>query len=178
MGRETPGARRGREALWTAAMFVFSFVLVFGFVRPVVASPSVVDGPSMLPTLETGDRVLVEKLGYRFSEPERGDVVLLQREGQLLIKRVAALPGETVAVRGGTFYVNGEPLRDPSGMQGLPYSVEPTVVPPGQFYVLGDNRGNSTDSRSFGPVSKERLVGEAVVILWPLNHLGGLEAGL
>lgn len=175
MGRETSGRRR-REALWTVAMFVFSFALVFGFVRPVVASPSVVEGPSMLPTLETGDRVLVEKLGYRFGGPERGDVVLLHREGeeQLLIKRVAALPGETVAARDGAVYVDGKPVRDPSGMQGIPYSLEPTVVPPGQVYVLGDNRGNSTDSRSFGPVPRERIVGEAVVILWPLKHLGGL----
>lgn len=155
-------------------MFVFSFALVFGFVRPVVASPSVVDGPSMLPTLETGDRVLVDKLGYRFTEPERDDVVLVQREGQLLIKRVAALPGETVSARNGTFYVDGEPLQESYGTQGLPYSMAPAVVPPGQIYVLGDNRGNSTDSRSFGPVSEDHLVGEAVVVLWPVNHLGGL----
>ena len=167
----------GGELLRGALVFVACFALVFGFVRPVVAAPSVVQGPSMQPTLETGDRVLVNKLGYRFGEPERGDVVLLHgEEGQLLIKRVAALPGETVAARDGEIYVDGEPLREPYAHRAAPamLTMEPTTVPPGHVYVLGDNRANSTDSRYFGPVPQERLVGEAVAILWPPNHLSEL----
>lgn len=165
------------ELLRGVLVFVACFALVFGFVRPVVAAPSVVEGPSMQPTLETGDRVLVEKLGYRFGDPERGDVALLRGDdGDLLIKRVAALPGETVAARGGSIYVDGQPLREPYALRATPatLTVEPTTVPPGHVYVLGDNRGNSTDSRYFGPVPQERLVGEAVVILWPPDHLSDL----
>ena len=165
------------ELLRGALVFVACFALVFGFVRPVVAAPSVVEGPSMQPTLQTGDRVLVNKLGYRFGNPERGDVVLLRGDdGDLLIKRVAATGGETVAARGGNIYVDGEPLREPYALKAAPamLTVEPTTVPPGHVYVLGDNRGNSTDSRYFGPVPQERLAGEAVAILWPPDSLSEL----
>lgn len=175
--RRNAARSAGGELLRGALVFVACFALVFGFVRPVVAAPSVVEGPSMQPTLQTGDRVLVEKLGYRFGEPARGDVVLLHGdEGELLIKRVAALPGETVAARDGSIYVDGAPLREPYAHRTAPatLTMEPTTVPPGHVYVLGDNRGNSTDSRYFGPVAQERLVGEAVAVLWPPNHLSEL----
>lgn len=155
-------------------MLAFFFALVFGFVRPVVAAPSLVQGPSMEPTLRTGDRVLVEKLGYRFDEPQRGDVVLIRSEngGTDLIKRVAALPGETVSVRGDTVYVDGEPLRGARASRDLPgFSGLRTTVPPGHVYVLGDNRERSLDSRSYGPVPLERVEGEALATYWPLDRL-------
>ena len=155
-------------------MLAFFFALVFGFVRPVVAAPSLVQGPSMEPTLRTGDRVLVEKLGYRFEAPQRGDVVLIRDEngGDDLIKRVAALPGETVSVRGDTVYVDGEPLRGARASRDLPgFSGLRTTVPPGHVYVLGDNRERSLDSRSYGPVPLERVEGEALATYWPLDRL-------
>lgn len=175
--KASAGKRRGRELAWFVVLFALSFALIFGFVRPVVAAPSVVDGISMKPTLQDGDRVMVVKPEALVGQPGRGDVVLIEGEngGEDLIKRVAALPGETVSVRGNTIYVDGEPLpgsnatRDTPGLSGFG-----TKVPPGQVYVLGDNRDQSSDSRSFGPVSTDRIAGEAVVKFWPLNHIATL----
>lgn len=166
-----------RELLWFFVLLAFFFVLIFGFVRPVVAAPSLIQGPSMEPTLRTGDRVLVEKIGYHFDTPQRGDVVLIQDEngGEDLIKRVAALPGETVSVRGDTVYVDGEPLPGARASRDLPgFSGLSATVPPGHVYVLGDNRDHSTDSRYFGPVSLERIEGEALATFWPLNRVRAL----
>jgi len=164
--------RRGRDLASFAFLLVLSFALVFGFVRPVVAAPSLIDGQSMEPTLENGERVLVVKPELLVGEPERGDVVLIRDEdGRDLIKRVAALPGETVSVRGDTVYVDGEPLRGASAGWDLPgFSGVSTTVPPGHVYVLGDNRDRSTDSRSFGPVPVDRIKGEAVFTFWPPGH--------
>lgn len=166
-----------RELLWFFVLLAFFFVLIFGFVRPVVAAPSLIQGPSMEPTLRTGDRVLVEKIGYRFDEPQRGDVVLIRDEngGEDLIKRVAALPGETVSVRGNAVYVDGEPLPGARASRDLPgFSGLSTTVPPDHVYVLGDNRDHSTDSRYFGPVSLERIEGEALATFWPLHRVRAL----
>lgn len=159
------------------ALFVLSFALIFGFVRPVVAAPSIVDGVSMKPTLQDGDRVMVVKPEVLVGQPGRGDVVLIRGEngGPDLIKRVAALPGETVSVRGNTIYVDGEPVPGSNTIRDTPgFSSFGTTVPPDHVYVLGDNRDQSSDSRSFGPVSTDRVAGEAVVKFWPPNHIGGL----
>lgn len=166
--------RRGVELLWLAFLFAASFALIFGFVRPVVASPSIVEGPSMQPTLKTSDRVLIVKPELLVGKPEHGEVVLLRDEngGPDLIKRVVALPGETVTVRGDGVYVDGEPLRGTSaGNEPSAPSGFGTTVPPGHVYVLGDNRDRSTDSRSFGPVSMDRIQGEAILAFWPLGRI-------
>lgn len=131
----------------------------------------------MEPTLMTGDRVLVEKLGYRFGSPERGDVVLIRGEnGEAdLIKRVAALPGETVSVRGDEIHVDGKPLSGARASRDLPgFSGLSTTVPPGHVYVLGDNRDQSSDSRSFGPIPEDRIEGEAFATFWPLDRARAL----
>lgn len=158
-------------------LLALSFALVFGFVRPVVAAPSIVDGPSMEPTLKTGDRVMVLKPESLVGSPERGDVVLIRGENgeEDLIKRVAALPGERVSVQGNAVYVDGELLRGDRAsrdMPGLP--ALRTTVPPGHVYVLGDNRDRSLDSRYFGPVSKDRIKGEAIATFWPIGRAGDL----
>lgn len=177
MAHNQSARRRVRELAWFVVLLAVSFVLIFGFVRPVVAAPSLVQGPSMQPTLRTDDRVMVVKPEALVGEPERGDVVLIEGEngGKDLIKRVAALPGETVSVRGDTVYVDGEPLPGASASRDLPgFSGFGTTVPPGHVYVLGDNRAQSSDSRSFGPVSTDRIEGEAVATFWPLNRVKAL----
>lgn len=131
---------------------------------------------SMLPTLEVGDRIVVEKLSYRFGEIERGDVVVFRPPVDAefhpsirhLVKRVVAVGGDTVEARDGRLYVNGELSPEPyvqeSGVtDGLPVQ----EVPAGELFVLGDNRQFSGDSRVFGTVPEDLVEGQAVVKFWP-----------
>jgi signal peptidase I len=132
------------------------------------------EGPSMQPNLYKGYRVMTEKVSYRLHLPRRGDVVVVREPGwsKGLIKRVVALPGETVAVRGGHVLINGRPIEESwvSNWGGPDYPA--TAVPPGHIFILGDNRPNSRDSREIGPVPLSAVRGRAVFIYWPLGHLG------
>jgi len=146
-------------------------------VRAFVLQQFAVSGHSMDTTLHDGDRVLVNKLSYRLHDPNRGDVVVLKTfEGageRDLIKRVVALPGETVEYRACTLYVNDreliEPYLDP--MVVTPNSCGPDqtkiTIPLDYVYVMGDNRPGSKDSREIGPVSYADLLGRAFVVIWP-----------
>ncbi len=162
-------------------VLLVSFVLVFGFVRPVVAQSNYIGSESMVPTLEVWDRVLINKLAYDFGgEPERGDIVLFESVGggeDPLIKRVVGLPGDTIEVRGGVLFVNGEPRNEPyTNDRSLAQAAYgPTKVPKGHVFCMGDNRGNSKDSRVFGPVPKENIIGKAFVRFWPLDRIGSPE---
>jgi signal peptidase I len=130
----------------------------------------------MEPSLHSDQRLVVEKVSYRFHGPQRFDVVILKLPSQgdeLLIKRVVGLPGETVEIRDGQVYINGEPLVE-SFINGdtRPGRNEHVIVPPLHVFVLGDNRNHSNDSRSFGPVPIENIVGRAWVSYWPPDDLG------
>jgi signal peptidase I len=156
-----------------------AFVLVFGFVRPFVLEAFRIPSESMVPTLEVGDRVFVNKFIYRFSEPERGDIIVFESVNggeEELIKRVVALPGDEVEVRNGTLLVNGEEQEEPYLNRGLPFngSYGPTEVPGGEVFVMGDNRANSADSRVFGPLPVENIEGEAFMRFWPPSRIGPL----
>jgi len=160
---------------------------------------------SMEPTLLPGDRVLVNKLAYRFGDVGRGDVVVFenpdpalqpdrsilgsfvhwlgeglgfaQPEDEDLIKRVIGVAGDTVEIRDRTAYVNGEALAEPyltPDARAAMGDYGPVTVPEGMLFVLGDNRGNSADSRAIGFVPEDRVVGRAFVIIWPPSDLGGL----
>jgi signal peptidase I len=132
---------------------------------------------SMLPTLEEQDRVLVNKLSYDLHGVHRGDLVVFkgpdQAEGQVrdLIKRVIGLPGETIEARDGQLLVNGRVLEEPYLGDGITTGpLEPQRVPADHYFVMGDNRGNSKDSRFFGPIDEDSIIGRAFVRVWPLNH--------
>lgn len=128
-----------------------------------------VDGFSMRPTLEDGEFVLVSKLNYRFSEIERGDIIVFHypmNPEQELIKRVMGLPGDHIIVQNGTVSINGQILDEPYIAASPLYAGE-WVVPEGQIFVLGDNRNDSSDSHSWGFLPHENVVGKAVVIYWP-----------
>jgi len=133
----------------------------------------------MEPNLHTNQRLVVEKLSYRFHGPQRFDVVVLKVPSQgddLLIKRVIGLPGETVEIQDGRVYVNGEPLEEPFLVDDTrPGRHGRVVVPPLHVYVLGDNRNHSNDSRSFGPVPIDNVVGRAWISYWPIEDLGPIE---
>jgi signal peptidase I len=156
-----------------------AFVLVFGFVRPFVLEAFRIPSESMVPTLEVGDRVFVNKFIYRFTEPERGDVVVFESVNggeEDLIKRVVGVAGDEVEVRNGTLLVNGEDREEPYLNRNLPFndSYGPTEVPEGHVFVMGDNRANSADSRVFGPLPIENIEGEAFVRFWPPLRIGSL----
>jgi signal peptidase I len=166
-----------RTLLEFLVILLISFALVFGFVRPVIAAPFYIGSESMVPTLEVWDRVLINKLAYDLAEPGRGDIVLFESpEGgeDPLIKRVIGLPREKIELRNGRLFVNGEPTEEPYLRGRMPgvTSYGPVRVPEGHVFVMGDNRPNSFDSRFFGSVPDENLIGEALFRFWPPGRVG------
>lgn len=136
-----------------------------------------IEGPSMQPNFHVDQYLLVSRLHYLFGDPQRGDIVVFdapgddqQEDDPLLIKRLIGMPGETVLIRDGQVYIDGSPLDEPylkemcttSSCQDRTWE-----VPEGSYFFMGDNRNNSRDSRAFGPVSHDRIIGEAVVRYWP-----------
>jgi signal peptidase I len=191
VSEEEHGTRRRnaflRSLLELPVILLISFVLVFGFVRPVVASPFYVGSESMEPTLHgcpgcTDDRLIINKLAYDLKGPERGDIVLFRDpEGgeEPLIKRVVGLSGDTIAVHHGKLFLNGERQKEPyvvnrACVRAMPKtcSFRPVTVPRNHIFVMGDNRASSYDSRFFGPVPEDNLIGEALFRFWPPGRLG------
>lgn len=139
-----------------------------------LAQATRVYGQSMEPNIHSDQRLVIEKVSYMFHGPRRGDIVVLklpEHESELLIKRVIALPGERVEIREGKVYVDGTVLPEPYLTQNTPGHMAPEVVPPFHVFVMGDNRGASNDSRSFGMVPLDHIVGKAWVSYWPLSDL-------
>jgi signal peptidase I len=148
---------------------VVAFVLA-QFVMISVAQAFQVEQYSMEPNLLPHDRVLVNKFIYRFRPPHPGEIVVLKPPNdpsRNYIKRVVATAGQQVAIRAGHVYVNGVPLAESYLRVATAGTYGPVVVPAHQVFVLGDNRGNSEDSRAFGFVPDRNLVGEAILIYWP-----------
>jgi signal peptidase I len=155
-----------------------ALIVVFGLIRPFVAEAFYVPSESMVPTLEIGDRVLVNKFIYHFTEPERGHIVVFEVETtsgaeQHLVKRVVGLPEDEIAVREGVLLVNGMPQKEPYLNPALPdeSSFGPIEVPPEHVFVMGDNRGRSADSRFIGPVPETEIAGKVILRVWPPNRL-------
>jgi len=178
------------------------------FIKTFLVQAFFIPSSSMEPTLMPGDRVLVNKLAYRFGDLHRGDVVVFQNpneaalpdrnafealfhwlgeglgfqqpENEDLIKRVIGLPGETIRIRKHTVMVNNDPIAEPYLTKEALDSMGdygPVTVPRGELFVLGDNRGNSSDSRVIGFVPEGNVVGRAFVIIWPPGDAGGLTPG-
>ena len=172
--RRKKGGARLRDLFVT---LLVAFVLVFGVVRPFIVAAYWVPTESMVPTLLVGDRVFANKFVYRFAEPERGDIVVFEDvEGgeDHLIKRVVGVAGDRVRVVNGVLRVNGEtqdePYVEPQRPNGSVYG--PERIPEGYVFVMGDNRGNSADSRVFGLLPVENIEGEAFVRFWPPPRIG------
>ncbi len=149
-------------------------------VRAWVAEPLVVSTSSMTPTLEPGYRVLTWKPGAEHIAWQRGDVVSFRHDGQVLVKRVVAVGGDLVGLRDGRLFVDGRVVREPWSDPSLIDSVYfgPVRVPPGTVFVMGDDRGNSEDSRAFGPVPVADVTGRVVAVVWPLGHAGPVSGSL
>ncbi|MCG2785987.1 MAG: signal peptidase I [Anaerolineae bacterium] len=135
-----------------------------------------VDGFSMLPTLEDGNFVLVNRLAYRLGEPQRGDIVVFHFDltRQDLIKRVIGLPGDEVRIENGVVYVNGVGLIE-SYIAAVPNYSGSWLVPSDNFFVLGDNRNDSSDSHSWGMLPADKVVGKAVLVYWPFERWSMLD---
>ncbi len=147
-----------------------------------VMSPQEINGASMEPNFHNGEFILTNKVLYRFQNPQRGDIVIFKspRNKDIdYIKRIIGLPGETVLLKDNTLWVNGQRVGEPYLDPGTPIfggtylrENQPMVVPPGEYFVAGDNRTHSSDSREFGPIAKEDFIGKAFLRYWPFTKAG------
>lgn len=152
--------------------------------RIFVAEPRFIPSASMFPTLDLGDRLIVEKVSYHLHTPQRGDIVVfsppdsLQRQGftanQAFIKRVVGVAGDTIAVFGGRLVVNQQPIAEAYIAEPPSYTWGPFTIPDGQVAVMGDNRNNSNDSHVWGFLPADRVIGRACFRFWPLDRWGGV----
>lgn len=210
-GGEGPGKEKPHRSFFAElpVLIIIAFVLAL-VMKTFLVQAFYIPSSSMEPTLEVGDRVLVNKLSFRFREPRRGEIVVFTEHNgpvatpsenpvrRLLdslssglgfarsnerdfIKRIVGLPGETVEVRDGTVYIDGEPIAEAPQSEGGYLSARdlqpfgPYTVPEGEYFMMGDNRPNSADSRySMGTIPREDIIGRAFVVIWPLGRLDTL----
>lgn len=137
-----------------------------------LAQATIVYGFSMQPNLRPEERLVIEKISYQFHSPQRHDIVVLDLPNmpELLIKRIVGLPGETVEIRRGVLYIDGVPLEETFDHSRSGTTLPPMTLPPMTYFVLGDNRANSNDSRSFGPVKRSSIIGRAWLRYWPFRR--------
>ena len=164
---------------WTETLL--GALIIALILRQFIVQSSLVFSGSMIPTLQSAtqtqfaDRLIVNKLVYLFNNPTRGDIILFDspyNDGKQYVKRLIGLPGETIEIRRGMVYVNGKLLVFPGITLRRDYSnMEKVIVPKDSYFVLGDNRGNSADSRVWGFVNNSDLIGEAMFIYWPINRI-------
>jgi signal peptidase I len=163
-----------RDVLETVLIALVISILVRSF----VVERFLVDGPSMEPTMWTDQSLMVLKIAYRFAEPKRGDIVVFRypyNPEKDYVKRVIAVGGDTIEMRLGRVYVNGQLKEEPYVQYPGFFNMNVTTVPEGTIFVMGDNRTNSEDSRMFGPVSLSNVKGKAVFRIWPLKSIGVLR---
>lgn len=159
-------------------------VAVFALAWIFLAEPLEVTGASMEPTLLNSEQIIVEKLSMNLNDLKRGDIIVFnspQNPDVLLVKRLIGLPGDKVMISEGSVYLNGEKLEEmyvgaqiTEGKKKLPEG-QLATVPVDTFFLLGDNRENSTDSRDFGPIKQDEVVGKAVVVYYPLSNIRKIE---
>ena len=186
-------------------MLLLVAISIAVIIKTFLVQPFYIPSDSMVPTIIENDRVMVSKLSYQFGEPQRGDIVVFispfnqdidaESFGEAvlrhivesvgirtasaddLIKRVVAVAGDEVSVRDGFLQINGARVEEPYLLeQGIMPEFGPVVVPPDSVFVMGDNRLVSYDSRRFGAISMDRVLGEAVVRIWPPNRFGAVDS--
>jgi signal peptidase I len=141
-------------------------------------------GSSMYPTLHDNDLLVASKISYKLHNPQRGDIIVFKPPDEAsrdFIKRIIALPGERLRIVNSVVYVNGQVLREPylpekwTYNNNWPATGQEQIIPPDEYFVMGDNRNHSSDSRTFGPIALDAILGKAEVRIWPLNTTGFLQ---
>jgi signal peptidase I len=163
-----------RESLITIGLAVIIFLILQTTIQS-----SIVDGSSMEPGLNNGQRLIVAKIAYSFKDPQRGDVIIIHppvAPEKQWVKRVIGLPGDTIEVQKGIVYVNGFPLNEPYIKSPPTYTLNSFTVPQDNYFVMGDNRNNSTDSHYRWTVTRENIVGEVWLRIWPFSSWGIIHA--
>ncbi len=166
------------DALEPVVLAFAIFMIIYLF----LVQPHKVDGMSMYPAFNTAELILTDKITYRSSNPQRGDVIIFHAPPPFdsdFIKRVIGLPGETIMLKGGAVYINGQKLNEPYLAPGTTTSEKsflregvPYTIPPNYYIVFGDNRDFSSDSREWGPIDRSAIVGKAWFRYWPPNKIG------
>ena len=201
LGERKLVGRRGQNSLLELVVIVAVAIGLALLIQAFLIKPYRIPSESMEPTLDVGQRVLVSRFNYHFSDPDRGDVVVFhppkgansntcaapkpedqacslptpQRDSVNFIKRIVAVPGDTLSIRNGHAIVNGKPQKDDftspcaPGTCNFPRSIK---IPPGHFFMMGDNRGASDDSRFWGPVPRKWIIGQAFATYWPPKRWG------
>lgn len=199
---DIPEPERRRSFLAELPGLLLAALVVAVLIKTFIVQPFFIPSGSMIPTLMVDDRVMVSKLNYRFGEPQRGDIVVFENpwaedveesvpaavvravlealgirtdSSDDLIKRVIAVGGEEVEIIDGRVHVNGVAIAEPYLPDGVVMAdYGPIEIPTEHIFVMGDNRTASSDSRVFGPVAEDDIIGKAMVRIWPLDRLGGL----
>ena len=150
-------------------LYIITIILVI-LVKKFVVSPIKVNGTSMMTTLHDGDIMILNIIGYKFEKIKRFDIVVVDEGNEYLIKRIIGLPGEEVEYKDNKLYINGKKVKENYGSQETEdFKVK---VENNSYFVLGDNRTNSLDSRHFGSFSKNKIIGKTSLIIFPFNRLG------
>ncbi len=174
------------KELLSTALYLLVVLAVIYLIITYVGQRTVVDGESMEPTLYHQDNLIVDKITYRFSDPQRFDIIVFPfhyQENTYYIKRIIGMPGETVQIdEQGNIYINGEVLSEPYGKEiikpeKIGIAKDPIVLGEDEYFVMGDNRNNSSDSRNdmVGNIHREDIVGRAWLRIWPFESFGVLE---
>jgi signal peptidase I len=175
---------RQKNELWEWIKALAIAVILAAVIRYFFFAPIVVDGSSMMPTLQDKDRMLVNKIGYRIGSPDRFDIVVFHAtEDKDYIKRVIGLPGDHIEYKDDQLYINGElfeePYLDPYKQEVVDGPLTPPFVidsvPDGHLFVMGDNRRYSKDSRQIGPVQISEVLGKTNIVYWPFSDIGIIE---
>ena len=161
---------------------ILSYVVVIVIailIKEFIFSPIKVNGTSMYPTLDDGDLMILNEVGYYLNGVDRFDIVVVKKNGERLIKRVIGLPGETVEYKDNELYINGKVIKeDFYHATTHDFSLEDinvTVIPEGFYFVVGDNRTNSLDSRKIGLISKSEIKGKAKMVIFPFKKFGNVK---
>jgi signal peptidase I len=159
-----------REILLTVILALAIFLLIHATIQSFVIVEH-----CMEPNFQEGERLLVNKLAYHFSEPERGDVIILHPPSDpkaIYIKRIIGLPGDTVEVKEGAVYINGIKLDEPYIKEPPAYTFHKKIIPENEYFVLGDNRNNANDSHTGWTMPRQNIIGKAWLAFWPPEKLG------